>query len=353
MNSQNNQTRNECKLCGRCCYMEIPVTLLDIHRIAKHKKVSAEIIFRKIVNERLSQKSSVFMIQKNRKGACIFLGIDQKCTIHEVKPNICSFYQCSKDSKKDRMPWIINCKEENQRAKLWEQSIAIEVTKAYIKKNGTAWCKNDFTKAIDSIFANIKTNRNEKLKLTKDARNRPQALLYNCSTCHQKGICASETPVTLLDIKKIIKYLGIKWSKFFDKYIDKEKSNFTGGLQLKRPNHCIFYNHEKKGCGIEEVSPLHCKFTACPQRVKNSDMMNKFYLGSGSLEDQFKHHIAISVTREYVAKWGTECRLEEVEKGINKIRKMMQNKELKSQFIDKIADFRYIDDTPSFNKNEN
>ena len=146
MNNREKQGKSSCEMCGKCCHMEIPLTLLDIQRVAEFRGVDEREIFRDSVQERISARSSLFMIKKNHNGACIFLTDTKKCSIHTAKPSACQFYSCSLDVVGDLMPWTATCSDPSQRVKLWEQSVASVVTKAYIRNNGPSWNRPDYEK---------------------------------------------------------------------------------------------------------------------------------------------------------------------------------------------------------------
>lgn len=335
-----------CRMCGRCCRMEIPLTLLDIHRMANFKGVPASKAFQDVVQDEISKRSSLFMIRKDEKGVCLFLSNNKKCLIHAVKPDVCRFYSCSLQAESDVMPWTATCTDLSQRAQLWEQSVAAMVTKAYIKKNGAGWNEADYHMALKGILENIQVRDTQKLKLARNAQGEPAAMIYDCSQCENKGGCAKETPVTLDDIRRISARLQITWNQFFKIYIAPETSFGTGGLKLKRDKRCVFFDPQRQ-CRIEEVKPLHCRFTPCPVRTKTSEMMDAFYLGSGTLQEQFRHQVAMAVTRDHVAECGTGFRKSKMEKSLERLDKLVASTSELKGFCKRIARWRYVDDTLS------
>lgn len=331
-------------MCGKCCYMEIPLTLLDIKRIADYKNVRVEKIFKEVTQNKISNRSSLFKISKNENQACIFLAKDQSCSIHPAKPNVCQFYNCSFQPKTGEMPWTALYKTSNQRAKLWEQTVAAQITKVYIEKNNNAWNEKDFKKALNSIRQNIKINDNQKLKLGRASDGSPVAMLYNCENCDQRGVCASETIITIDDIHRICAQYNIDPKIFFKKYIDDDKSS-TGSFKLKRDKHCILYDIERQECKVGEVKPFHCRFRPCPNRTKNSEMMDALFLGSGTVKEQFRHQVALAITREYIATHQTNYQKNRFSESLSEIDSVAKNPIKMKEFLQSISRFRYVDDT--------
>jgi Fe-S-cluster containining protein len=335
-----------CRMCGRCCSMEIPLTLLDIHRLAEFRGTDESKAFTDIVQDKISPRSSLFMIRKNDDGACLFLTDKNGCSIHPAKPNACRFYSCSLQARSDFMPWTAMCTDPSQRARLWEQSVAAMVTKAYIEKNSSAWNETDYHMALKGILQNIPLRYTQKLKLARDKKGMPMAMIYDCSECEKQGACAKETPVTLDDVRRISTHLGMTWKGFFKACIAPEASSVTGGLMLKRDRHCIFFESEKQ-CSVEKVKPFHCRFTPCPNRIKTSEMMDALFLGSGTVEEQFRHQVAMATTRDYVYKCGAQYRKRDMELALKKMNKLTANGNELTRFCKQIVRFRYVDDTLS------
>ena len=58
MQIMNRQQSGSCQMCGQHCYYEIPVTLLDIWRMADHLQISTEKVF-KLYPELVSWDSEI------------------------------------------------------------------------------------------------------------------------------------------------------------------------------------------------------------------------------------------------------------------------------------------------------
>jgi Fe-S-cluster containining protein len=337
-----------CKMCGKCCHYEIPVTLLDIHRLARYRNVADEKAFREYIQPVASPRSSLFMISKRQTGACIFLDGDNRCSVHAVKPKGCTFYLCSRNKggngKNDIVPWTATCTDAAMRADLWEQSVASILTKAYIENNGAVWNDADYYKAILSIYDNVVISDRQKIKLARSEDGAPVSMIYSCAECEKRGTWSRETPVTLDDISRITARLGTSWGDFFRQYIDTQGSTGTGGLKLKRNGRCVFFD-EKEHCTINEVRPMHCRFTPCPRRAMSDEMMDCFFLGSGTVEEQFRHQVALAMTRQYFDECGAQYRGNTARKLLKEIEQLTRSRKRFEDFCRQVARYRYVDDT--------
>jgi len=177
---------------------------------------------------------------------------------------------------------------------------------------------------------------------TKDGN--PKNLIYDCSQCKKPGMWADKTPITLDDIRRIVDHLEISWEYFFRDKVEPVPIKYAGGLMMKRGKHCIFFR-EGIQCSIEEVKPMHCRFTPCPIRVHSDEEYACYYYGSGTVEQQFRHQIALALTREYVQEHGVAYNKEAVDKCLKKIDKFFQDSEEFEKFCERISCYRYGEDT--------
>lgn len=343
------QSTLKCKACGACCYYEIPLTILDIHRLANHLNRGDRETFERYIQPRLSQKSGLFMIAKKPDHSCVFLDENHQCSVHAFKPRTCEFFFCQNQELEAEMPWTALCTGSEQKQKLWEQSVASQVTRKYIERNGTEWHEQDFNKSLLSIYDNIVTSHQEKLKLARIGNNQPVGLVYNCQQCQKTGTCARETIVTIPDMERIIKHLNLSWQQLFDWKLDKHISEVAGTFKLYRETHCIFFNADQQ-CSIEPIKPMHCRFTPCPKKVKDEQLYDAFYLGAGSIEEQFQHQVALAVTNEYTQTYGNRCKPEQFEEKLEKYRYYVSKRTGFQEFCKRIANYRYVDDTLIYRK---
>ncbi len=335
---------HSCQMCGKCCSFELPVTLLDMHSMAKHLGMPEKRVFKDYVQDTISSRSSLFMLGKKAEGTCLFFTEDHRCAIHRTKPRACEFFACTLSSEKDALPWTATYTAPSQRAKLWEQSVAVMMTQAYVKKNGTTWVADDFNKAITGICDNILLMDSQKLKVARNTDGTPLAMLYDCTQCETRGTCAKETPVTLDDIRRISSHLNLTRKEFFAEKIAPEGSDHTGGLKLNRQGHCVFFDPVEH-CTIAEVRPMHCRFTPCPKRTETAEMMDCLFLGSGTVEDQFRHQVAMAMTRQYVDRCDVGYSEYVFEEFLKRMDHLLSDRAGFKGFCEELAPYRYVDDT--------
>ena len=331
-----------CKKCGKCCSLEIPVTLLDISKIAVAEKINENAVFKNFIQDTLSEKSGLFKIRKKADLSCIFLDAHKECTIHNSKPEICRLYDC-KAASDASVPWTSRYTASKDQALLWKQSVAIEITRKYISVNGISYNEKDYRNALRVIDQHTIDKESQKIKLAKDNNGQAICMIYDCSACPARGSFASETIITLPDIQRITDHLKIDWQTFFNDKIDKAL-NDSGLLKIKRNKHCVFF-HPDKHCTIDSVRPFHCRFTPCPKKVTNSNDFDCFYLGNGSIEDQFHHHSAINFTKEYTALYGAVYNSKGVENILHKYEVFLKSGQMLEQFCRSISSYRFVDDT--------
>lgn len=335
-----------CRQCGQCCHFEIPVTLLDIDTLAGWKNLSRKETFEAMVQPNASEKSGLFMIRKKSDNACIHLGEDNRCKIHEAKPLGCLLFQCDKAKVDDSLKQALLAKDEASRNEVWRQSIAMMITKAYIDRYGASWQEDAIKRAIEAIKQQAGCREHGcHVKLSRDENGAPLAIVYNCNQCEKRAENAHETIITLDDIERISAFLEINPARFWKVYLDKKLSKNAGVFRLVRKAHCIFFDEKKKVCVVEPVRPIHCRFTPCPIRTRESDIMDRLYLGSGSIEQQFRHQIALDKTRDYLTRQGRKFHKKAFEKALALIDVKAESKEGFERFCRMIQPYRYLDDT--------
>lgn len=227
--------------------------------------------------------------------------------------------------------------------------MAAMMTKAYIKENGATWNDADYYKAILGIYDNIVVSDTQKIKLARNNDGAPLAMIFDCSQCEKRGTCAKETPITLDDIRRITGHIGLTWKGFFRDKIASQPSVNTGGFKLRRSEHCIFF-HPDKHCTIKEVRPMHCRFTPCPHKTESDEFMGCLFLGSGRVGEQFRHQVALAMTRQYVAESGVTYNKHLVKKLLRTIDRLASDGSEVDKFCEKIAPYRYVDDTLTITK---
>jgi Fe-S-cluster containining protein len=358
---------NTCRGCARCCEYEVPLTLLDIDRLASHLDSNPAHVFRDFVRAP-SASSGLFSLAKDSQSRCVFLD-KKRCSIYQARPRACQLFICRESQShpagqaaRSAVPSPAQTLVRNlEKSIFWEQGVASEATKAYIARHGHNFNAADYQRALNGIRDNVVTSKEQKLRLARDEKGRPLGQLFECKHCEKRGMCAPETPLSLVDIARISEHLGCDVAAFFAQYIA-DKPTPTGLLQLERNGHCVFFQAPVAGsvkegepceqsecegacCQIEAVRPIHCRLTPCPLR-SNTSLFDRLYLGSGTPKQQFQHQVALSLTRVYVIRVKTRfdealfCKL------IEEHKQLMDNDAAFLQFCQELVPFRYINDTP-------
>jgi len=202
---RNNQSKRKMK--EKCCYMEIPLTLLDIHRIARFKKIKASSIEKEIVASKISENSSLYKIRKKEDGSCQYLS-QGKCTIRDVRPNACRFYNFSMSPGYKIDPGLKGASNTAGQTKLLEHIIATKTTGLYIAEFGISFDNNYYQKSIQYIKEQLKTNRAYKLKIGKNSQSKVS--LENRSPATAYDIYPDDIHITLVDVLRAYKHLELK-----------------------------------------------------------------------------------------------------------------------------------------------
>jgi hypothetical protein len=224
---------------------------------------------------------------------------------------------------------------------MWEESVAREITRAYIDKHGTTWDEKDFLAAVASLSERIKVRENQTLKVGRDPSGAPLGVVYDCSRCSSPGEQARETPVTLDDIRRMADVLGTSMAACFDRYLDAAPSSQTGGLKLRRRPRCVLLDPALERCTLGQARPRHCLFTPCPLQVLDGSAFDALYLGSGSVREQFRHQAALALTREYVAAREVAYSQEAVRRSLERLDRITDDPSEQERFAARLAPFRY------------
>lgn len=325
----------QCKRCGRCCSYEIPVTLLDLERIAAHTGEPAAAVFARLIQAEPST-AGVFKMAKKADGACVLLDADRRCGIHPARPSACRLYRCDDNG---RTMDLSTCPGDGSEL-MWEQSVAMMITRAYVRNNGCEWNEVDYGRALASIRGSIRTAPTQTLRLARDGQGHPLAVLYDCSACPTPGECAHETVVTLDDLRRIARHLRVEPGEVFG-YVSSEPGETSGSLVLRRDRHCVFRGGDGR-CSIEAVKPAHCRFTVCPRKVQAPAGTNPLYFGEGGLRDQFRHHVALGLTREYVRHCGVTYHRKTMKDLLRRLDEAVADPVRLAEFAGTVERYRYV-----------
>lgn len=336
----NQNTKYTCRQCGKCCLQEIPLTINDVYRVAKTENTDPGEVFVKIVNKEVSGSTGVFKINKKANGECVFLE-ENTCSIQDYKPIGCSLFFCMEHIQ-DKQARFIACNRLNDSSKIWEQSVSKMITREYVKRNGTTWNKPDFYQAVTAIQDHIITHEKQKIRLGRRENGQPVCQIYNCSECQVKGKVGSSALITIDDISRIAKHMEITVNEFFNQYVSAIRME-NGVFVLKKKVNCVFFDPETH-CQVEDVKPLHCKFTPCPRQTGNDAEYDTFYLGSGTIEEQYRHQLSLNFTREYVMKHGLHYNRAGMKLHLHKLEDALGDENQFTNFCRNISKFRFVQD---------
>lgn len=330
-----------CRQCGQCCYQDIPLTLYDIHRIAGYLDKKDQDIFKGCVApDHVSRVSGVFVMRKKKNGSCIYLGEDNRCTVYEARPRVCSFFPCRELSKVDREAWRELYLKSAPYEIFWEHAISTNLTHHYIASAGLEWNEAEYFRALSGIQNCVITDMRQKLAVAKAPDGRPLAMLYNCKTC-KRHVCRENTEITLLDIKRIAGHLGCSFSKAYQKAVDVKPHPLFGGLQILKTNRLCIFKTENGECAIYEARPMSCAFSPCHMKDIDRDSWLRFFFAAGEKNEQWQHFIAARATREYVAAHGTSYKKTAVDNTLGIIERNIGNRKEKEEFMNDLDRFRY------------
>jgi len=102
----------ECDKSGHCCKFGGGFVIKgDIKRLAKHHNMSEKEFEEKYLDEHISFNTKHHRLKSNKHkdkpyGPCVFLGEDNLCTIHNVKPLHCKVGSCCHKAGEELSIWF-------------------------------------------------------------------------------------------------------------------------------------------------------------------------------------------------------------------------------------------------------
>ena len=336
-----NREIDACEMCGKCCKYDVPITLQDIDRISRKIGMNACQFFEKFIIPDRTTDKHLLLLKKKDDGYCLLFSENRTCTIHDSSPRACQFYNCKDRESSAFLIWKHEKSIEECRAILWEHSVSSLVTARYVQNNATIYNQDDFETAIQSIRGAIITKSTQKLKVSNLGTGHSFGIVYDCDSCKNRGECATETPVTLNDLKAIKDHLKIDWTHLMREHVSDEPSSI-GTFKLRREKNCVFFGRDKY-CSISAVKPMHCRFTCCPLKVTDPELRKCLYCSSGTIAEQFRHHVATIVTKRYVEEFGLTLNGEAIENAMSMITQFAEDENILNLFKKDVKDFRYFD----------
>jgi Fe-S-cluster containining protein len=332
-----NARNDGCRQCGKCCHLEVSLTLLDIHRLAILRDMADHQIFADLVDPEKTNHAKLLVMRRQSDGACRFLQADNRCAVEEAKPNACRLYNCRYGEAVDSMPWTAFYETPASQIQLWSHSFAAAVTTAYLNKNGSHWHRADYRRAIDSIYRNTLPEQP-----FVQAGDCSEKTAHGCLNCDADGQMSMQPLVTLDDVQRLAEVSGIGLADFFTDFVDPVPSP-DGLLQLKRLGSCAFFDDGI--CRAGEGQPMHCRSLPRTARHYSPTLLRHFYLGSGTVQEQFRHQVSVELTRSYVAEAGSTYDRDSFRRLLGKIEWLSSDQEELEKFRDRVSAFRYHPET--------
>lgn len=332
-----NARNDGCRKCGKCCHFEISVTLLDIHRIAIQRGQADRQVFEDVVDSEKTAQSRLLVMRRRSDGACVFLQPDNLCSVEAAKPIACRFYNCRYGEASDIIPWTAFEDTPASQVQLWGHTFAAAITSAYLRKNGPRWHRADYRRAIDSIYHNTLPDQ----PFVQDAGVAANAG-HVCVNCNSEGRMAAQPLVTLDDVQRLAEVAGVGLADFFADFVDPEPSA-DGLLQLKQQSGCAFFDAGL--CRAGDAQPMHCRsLPRAARRHYSPTLLHHFFLGFGTVAEQFRHQVSVELTRAYVAEVGARYDRDNFRRSLGKIEWLSSDQEELDKFRARVRAFRYNPD---------
>ncbi len=388
-----------CTQCTRCCELLVPITLVDLDNVARRQGVDpSEALERYAVPY---PNGSCLALGKNEIGKCHFLE-NKLCGLHDVpgaKPWICRMYECGlppsataspdKDtpipSPDEALARVANSNDEAIRGQLWEVEAAKRETRDYVRRHGAHWHERDYHAALAAVSRRIETRRTVITEATRlamaylegcvaDGRDADyseavvsirtqlgldpdvrvtlaraddggvRAVAFDCLDCTERQGCCREAPVTFDDIVRISAEAGTDLGAFFERHVAPRRSSIEPRLLALRnadTRRCPFLGVKTGQCGLE-TPPMHCRFLPCPMFAGAGLGAERFYLGSGTLEEHFRHQMALAVTAKYTGEFGVGYDPEAFERMSRLLDRLVSDQQEWRLFLETMAQHRHI-----------
>ncbi len=336
----------ECKQDGLCCgQRRVPVTLVDVQRLAAHLEISPQEVLTEYIECGSAGEERLLFLEKKADGWCRFNTEDNRCGVHPAKPSACVVFVCDPAMKSIRgYPWALMFGNPEGLAFIIERSIAQEVTGQYMEKHGTDWDEADFHDTLEEIEARVAAARHGVMKAARHPENRATFVTFDCGTCHLRASCCADRPLTLEDARVIARHLGLSLEDFFRESVSPTlEAKAEGLLSLERSEagHCTFLDAERLECAVRGHMPMHCRAMACPLMKLDAETFDRYFLGSGTLEEQYRHSVAVEVTRRYAAECGAAYDPAGIEKYLHVLDRLLADPDEFAAFRQYVAPYRY------------
>jgi Fe-S-cluster containining protein len=342
----------ECGTCNKCCFgLAIHLTLDDIDRMARYLGVSpGDCLDQYVEPTEPTTELTQFVFRKGEGGRCFHMDETDRCGIHPAKPWVCKTYRCDQDPGFERgevgIEWGAVYNDVESHGDLLQMIHARTVTTAYIARNGSQYNPADYTAAMNDLARLIEGAQDDRIKVSMDDQGKTLAMTYNCNKCTTREACCNHAALTLDDIVNAADANGLPVDRFWQQYVAEEpcpddptRLTFRQGVGGK----CTFLEAGTHRCQLGDRQPQTCAFTPCP-KLATGEARDRFFLGGGSVHDQYRLQVAASVTRQYMSKCGTHYNAQVFNQCIKMIEELASRLDYYREYLEAVRGHRYINE---------
>ncbi len=347
----------ECGTCNKCCFgLTIHLTLADLDRMAQYLGVDpGECLEKYVVPIEPSDDEPLFTFRKGEGGRCFHMDDQDRCGIHPAKPWVCQTYHCAQDPGFEKgdvgIEWGTVYNNVEGHADLQQMIHARTVTTTYITRNGSNYNPADYAVCMADLAALLGGTQDDRIKVAKDDEGQTVAMTYNCNKCTARENCCNHAAATLDDIAKAAHACKQTVAAFWDAHVSDEPNPLdvnTFTFKQSSDGKCEFLDPATHRCGLGGDQPSNCAFSPCP-KLSTAKTFEQYFIGSGSVHDQFRLQVATSVTRQYLSQCGTSFNERFFERCMGMIEELSSNPEYYSDFLEAVRAHRYINEDDELN----
>ena len=109
---------NSCNGCGLCCHLFLINLSQSEYESGNYRTMFAE--YEKPESFSLAKDCGANLLAKKKDGSCVYL-TRGRCSIHEMRPEVCREFFCSSKAKRfENMIQIIKKVDEDKVSSIWE-----------------------------------------------------------------------------------------------------------------------------------------------------------------------------------------------------------------------------------------
>lgn len=342
----------ECGTCNKCCFgLSIHLTLADIDRMAEYLGVDpGECLARYVVPMDATDEAPLFTFKKGEGGRCYLMNDEDRCGIHPAKPWVCKTYHCANDPGFEKgdvgIEWGTVYNNVEGHADLLRMIHARTVTGTYIARNGSNYNPTDYAICMADLTKLIAGCEDDRIKVAKDDAGQTVAMTYNCKKCTTRENCCNHAAVTLDDIQTAVQSMNKPLAEFWQEFVaDAPHPQNPHVLTYKQAENgkCGFLDAPPHRCRLGESQPAQCAFAPCP-KLSTEKTYEQYFIGSGSVYDQYRAQVATSVTRQYIQQCGAKLNERFFGRCIGMIEDLSTRAEYYKDFLEAVRAVRYINE---------